>query len=139
MMVSLRIAFTGTPRKFLKYCLEELFRNEPLLLKKNSTADLISGIIHDFKNTKGGKLQFANILKGNSITELFQGILQNFQNTLRKFDWEIVFSSIATCRLQVCNQGWKENLGISRWATTFRNMQMYVIEFLAELQNAEFV
>ena len=99
MMVSLRIAFTGTPRKFLKYCLEELFRNEPLLLKKNSTADLISGIIHDFKNTKGGKLQFANILKGNSITELFQGILQNFQNTLPKFDWEIVFSSIATCRL----------------------------------------
>lgn len=64
MMVSLRIAFTGTPRKFPKYCLEELFRNEPLLFKKNSTADLISGTIHDFKNTKGGKLQFANILRG---------------------------------------------------------------------------
>ena len=50
-------------------------------VKRNSTADVLSGIFHNFKTSKSGgcNLEACNLPQRNSITKLFLGIFQNFR------------------------------------------------------------
>ena len=67
----------------------------PASVKRNSTADAISGIFQKFKNMQGNaggcNLNACNLPQRNPITQLFLDIFKSFQNTFKNLV-EILFS-----------------------------------------------
>ena len=49
--------------------------------------------------TEGCILQAWNLLYRNSMSDFFLETFRNFQNTFKKFGLELVFNSLASCRL----------------------------------------
>lgn len=57
-------SFSGFSGRFGKSCLEQLFCTNLLVyasVKKNSTADVISGILRNFGNTQGKGVKFVGL------------------------------------------------------------------------------
>ena len=100
--------FVGLFESFPKSCLERLFCRRPVApasVKRTPQPTLHQEFSKSLKilKSEGCSLYVLNLLKRNSISELFKEIFKNFQKTFKKFYQELVFSSVATYKLQACN------------------------------------
>ena len=138
MVESFFIILAEFPGNFPKSCLGHLFcrvLTNPKSIKEDSTADVISRIIQNFKNMQGWRLQFLGLWFTENDFHYRAPFLK-----FSKHSQDIWFRSLFSVALRTvgCTPATlikREFLEISR-RTSFQNITIY-IECSTKLQNAE--